>query len=138
MKTKTKKQIFTDIKKELQKDLSEVDCMMDDYFEAEANECGMKWFSFNEEKKKADDELVRVSVWSLDANCFDVEEMVNSKYVWLGDVVAKLDKTGKLIYNNNENAQGLIAGELFELFKGFCGGKVACVCPNVVEVKINL
>ncbi len=123
---------------QLREDLSEIDCMMDDYFEAEANECGMKWFSFNEEKNRGKDELVRISVWSLDANCYDVEEMLASKYVWLGDLVTRIDEKGNLRYVNCENAKGLIAEDLVELFRGFCGGKVACVMPNCVEVKINL
>lgn len=137
MKTKTKNNL-DEVLMSLREDLSEIDCLMDDYFEAEANECGMKWFSFNEEKKRGEDELVRISVWSLDANCFDVEEMMNSKYIWLGDLTAKLDSKGKLIYEKGENAKGLIAEDLMELFRGFCGGKVACVMPNCVDVRVRI
>lgn len=137
MKTKIKNNLDS-IVGVLREDLREVDCLMDDYFDAEANECGMKWFSFNEEKLRRVDELVRISVWSLDANCFDVEEMMSSKYVWLGDLVARIDSRGNLVYVNDENSSGLIAEDLVELFKGFCAGKVVCGMPNQVEVRVRM
>lgn len=141
MKTKTnRKDFYNSIVTVLRDDLKEVDCMMDDYFELEANanECGQKWFSFNEEKLRGDDELTRVSVWTLDTRCANLEEMIDGKYVWLGDLVAKMNNGGKIIYENKENRKGLIAEELYDLFMGFCGGKVACAFPKVVEVKFKI
>lgn len=119
-------------------ELAEVDVMMDDYFDGDLNECGMKWFGFNQEKVKNDSELLRVSVWSLDGNCLNVEDMLSGKYVWLGDMVAMIDRFGVLKYVADENAKGLIVDDLMELFKGFCGGKVACKLAEVVEVKVRM
>lgn len=136
-KIKTKKDL-NELILMLRESLNEIDCLMDDYFEYEKNDCGMKWFSFNEEKRRANNELIRVSVWSLDGNCFDVEEMLASKYVWLGDLVLKIDNKGKLIFENQENRSGLIADDLMELFRGFCGGKIACVMPNNVDVRVRV
>jgi len=119
-------------------ELVEVDMLLDDYFEAELNECGMKWFSFNEEKTKNPSELVRVSVWSLDGNCLNVEEMLMGKYIWLGDLVASIDNNGILKYIAEENKPGIIADEIRQLFARFCGGLVAGKMAEVVEVRVNM
>lgn len=122
----------------MRQELKDIDCLLDDYFESQPNDMGQKWFSFNESRVMDDGEVLRISVWSLNNDVMVNNPLFDSHYVWVGDVIAILDEKGKLKFNKENTRKGKVADDIFEMFKGFCGGKVACSFPEVVEVKLKI
>ncbi|MFA4930261.1 MAG: hypothetical protein WC570_00115 [Patescibacteria group bacterium] len=139
IKTKNKvmrKDVKESVVEIMRQELKDIDCLLDDYFEEQPNEMGQKWFSFNESRVMGADEVLRISVWGLNDDIVRHNDFFDSYYTWVGDMVAGLDKAGKLQFKRENTRKGEVADEIFELFKGFCGGKVACSFPEVIELKL--
>ena len=122
----------------LKEELKDVDCFLDDYYEKETDEGGMKWFSFNETNTMEGSEVMRVSVWGLKKGFLQIENDDSFYYEWLGDVVMNLAQNGGLKFKKMEKQKGLIADDIFEMFKGICSGIVAGSFPKVIEVKLKI
>ncbi|MBU0648021.1 hypothetical protein KJ855_02475, partial [Patescibacteria group bacterium] len=111
-------------------ELKDIDILLDDYFGEEmCDDCGRSWFCFNESNKMGGDEITRISVRGTDGG--DI-------YHWLGDLVATVDTNGKLDYKKEEKRAGVVAGDIFEVFRGFCNAKMSAAFPDVVEVRFRI
>ena len=133
-----KKSVQNGVVEIMRQELKDIDCLLDDYFESQPNDYGQKWFSFNEAEVMGDEEVLRISVWSLNNDIVADNEFFDTYYIWVGDIIASLDRKGKLKFKKENTRKGKVADDIFDIFKGFCGGKVACSFPEVVEVKLKI